>query len=388
MQAAMAGLGFVLPFSPAGVAWFMAALLVVALCSLRHVSRTAAWREPTAAIGLLLFAYIALHTAVAGPWTLASVGSVNKYHELLFFPVLLALFAATSRPRAFLWGLGAGTLAYALAHWVAPWFPALSQELAPKRISAGFCLALAAYLMLHQGGRFAWMWRGIAAVLAATVLFRIEGRTGHVVLMLLAIASVWNLRPGRWRMPAAVGACVALVLVAFNAPPVQTRMKETLSGLSTMRMGAETSTSIRLALLANGWTIAAAHQPLGVGFSRYAEFHEPVARRRLAQEPDWNPQKASWEVFANNPHNEYLMQLACGGVPALALLLAWIAAAAFRRDASGRAPPALTGLVLAFAVGCLFNSLVMDFVEGHFYTVVLAWLLAGERRAAAPPPVS
>jgi hypothetical protein len=36
----------------------------------------------------------------------------------------------------------------------------------------------------------------------------------------------------------------------------------------------------------------------------------------------------------------------------------------------------LAGLCLAFAIGCLFNSMLMDFVEGHLYTALLAWLLA------------
>ena len=40
---------------------------------------------------------------------------------------------------------------------------------------------------------------------------------------------------------------------------------------------------------------------------------------------------------------------------------------------------------LAFAAGCLFNSLLMDFVEGHLYIALLAWMLA-ENRYPAPEP--
>ena len=123
-----------------------------------------------------------------------------------------------------------------------------------------------------------------------------------------------------------------------------------------------------------------------MGYGRYVDFHEPVARRRLSREPGWKPEHASWEVLSNNPHNEYLMQLACGGLPALARFRGWLAGAAVRRDAAGRAPPALVGVALAFGFACLFNSLLLDFVEGHYYMAVLAFLLARERRATAPPP--
>jgi O-antigen ligase len=385
LQVALVALGLVLPFSPAAVSVLLLLMSFLALFSIEPLRRTAAWREPVAAIGLVLFAYVALHTLLAGPWTPASLSIVNKYHELLLFPVLLALFIVASRPQAFLWGLAAGSLAYALAHWTAAWIPWLGAELGSKRISAGFCLALSAYLLLHERGRLAWLWRCIAAVLALTVLFRIEGRTGHVVLLLVAAVALWRLAPARWRLPATVAGCAALLVVALASPTVQMRLQETIDDLEATRAGPVTSTSIRVGLLANAWSVASAHQPFGVGFARYAEYNEPVARRRIAEELGGDPERALLEVRASNPHNEYLMQLAGGGIPALALLLAWIVAAALRRDASQRAPDALPGVVLAFAFACLFNSLLLDFVEGHFYMAVLAFLLARERRAAAPP---
>ena len=97
-----------------------------------------------------------------------------------------------------------------------------------------------------------------------------------------------------------------------------------------------------------------------------------------------NP-NAFW-IRASNPHNEYVMQLVGGGVTALALFLGWLGLT-FRQAARARRPVSglLAGMGLAFTAGCLFNSLLMDFVEGHLYIALLAWMLA-ENRYPAPEP--
>jgi O-antigen ligase len=91
-----------------------------------------------------------------------------------------------------------------------------------------------------------------------------------------------------------------------------------------------------------------------------------------------------------NPHNEYLLQFGAGGLPALALFIAWLATAArcgLRADGAGSPHGRLAvGLTLAFACACLFNSMLLDFSAGHFHVALLAWLLAANRHAPAGPP--
>ena len=80
-----------------------------------------------------------------------------------------------------------------------------------------------------------------------------------------------------------------------------------------------------------------------------------------------------------NPHNEYLnlaVQLGIPGAIALITLFAVI-----WRHARGL-PTALErdlarGLALTFAIGCLFNSLLMDHVEGLFFAWSLGVLFGG-----------
>jgi O-antigen ligase len=143
-----------------------------------------------------------------------------------------------------------------------------------------------------------------------------------------------------------------------------------------------TSSEIRLRLVRYGAVLANEHYLLGAGYNHYAQIHEQAVRRDVGASPQADAVLAGPWVRTDNPHAEYLMQLVGGGLVALALFLGWLAAPLCRRDANGRTSTAIAGTVLAFAVGCLFNSLLMDFVEGHFYTALLAWLLARQARPA------
>ena len=89
--------------------------------------------------------------------------------------------------------------------------------LGSRRISAGFVLAVCAFLVLMRarGQPRPWPARALAAFLALTVLFAIEGRTGHVVLLVLAVlrrlapqpaalalgGAPWPARCWCWRWP-------------------------------------------------------------------------------------------------------------------------------------------------------------------------------------------
>ena len=86
-----------------------------------------------------------------------------------------------------------------------------------------------------------------------------------------------------------------------------------------------------------------------------------------------------------NPHNEFLHITAQTGLVGLAALLALFAIQ--WRAASRLVSPLEThlarGLVVAFVIGCLFNSLLLDHTEGLFFAWLTALLYAGY--APRPP---
>jgi O-antigen ligase len=86
-------------------------------------------------------------------------------------------------------------------------------------------------------------------------------------------------------------------------------------------------------------------------------------------------------VPVRNPHNEYLHMLVQLGLPGLAALLYlfwthWRLAPTLSTPLSRHLA---RGLLLTMAVGCLFNSWLMDHTEGLLYAWLTGLLFAEQR---------
>ncbi|HZN46848.1 MAG TPA: O-antigen ligase family protein, partial [Ramlibacter sp.] len=248
-----------------------------------------------------------------------------------------------------------------------------------RRISAGFGLALCAFL-LFEHARLGRMQKGFgygaAAFLAATVVFAIDGRTGHLVLLVLLCCAAFRAAPRRAGIAAAAGAVIVAVLLGALSQPLRDRVAESVHGLRSglaQEAGPATSTRIRFEIWQTAAIVAGENLMLGVGWGHYAQAAEEASRRRHA-----DPRLVAG-AQSDNPHSEYLMQIAGGGVPALLLFLLWVAWPVWAAARAGRAANHGTGtlacVALAFAIAAMFNSLLMDFMEAHLYAALASWLL-------------
>jgi O-antigen ligase len=371
----LAALGAFLPFSTAGVSIVLGVLVLMLPLAGLQPWREGFWRRPVFASGLLLLAYIVLRSVAEAGWQPHAAKLANHYHELLMIPLLWLLMRAGQGRRAFLYGLMAGAFALALVHWLplpADW----ANKLALRRISAGFGLSLCAFVFFEEARngvlprRLAY---ALVAFLAVTVAALVQARTGYVTLALLTALAAWRAMPRRWRWVSVVVVVVAAALMATL-----------MSSLREKRGDTAISNRIRAEFLHNGLEVTREHWLFGAGWGGYGKAYAEVAARNGA------PADALW-AQSENAHNEYLMQAAAGGAPALLMFLAWLAipvAGLWRRSPQERAGPAgtLACVALAFAVGCAFNSLLLDFIEAHLYGALLAWLLARQDLAPATPP--
>jgi ADP-heptose:LPS heptosyltransferase/O-antigen ligase len=373
-------LGFGLPFSTAAVSIGMGLLAIALVLRPRVLADAKPWREPVMAVGLALFAYIALRTLVLD--RAAGSGRLGQYQELILAPLLMALWTLPLHRRILFRAFIAGCALVALVAWITLPVEAWRIAVQTHRISASFALALAAYLLVVRAPRGARRWPSWAGALffAATVLFAIDARTGQLVLVLLGAVAAWLTVPKRWRIVAALGVPALLAGIAMLSPAVQGRMVEMEAARHLTGAPDEAdSTGVRIQLLRITAEAVREHWLVGVGYANYAKAHEQAAQKVYASDPDREAFLRGFYSHIGNPHDEYALQLVGGGVLGLALFVGWLGAALWQ----SRAMPALAGVAIAFAAGCVFNSLLLDFMEAHQYVALLAWLLAERRNPQA-----
>jgi O-antigen ligase len=139
----------------------------------------------------------------------------------------------------------------------------------------------------------------------------------------------------------------------------------------------ETSVGLRLQYYVSSWSIVLDHFWTGTGSLNFKQLFWTVNRDMGATNP---------QVFAPNPHNEYLYMWTTKGLIGLLLYLGIFVQAcrlAARRSETWQRH-GLWLFVCLFLTSILFNSMSIDMVEGHFMMLVLLIFLAPSRIWSAP----
>lgn len=368
-------LGAALPISVAldNVLFFV--IVLAWLASGRWREKMAALRNnPPALTALALLGLLVLGTA----WGPGSAGEawyyIAKYKDLVLLAALSGLFLSHRDGEraldAFLAAM-ALTLVISYAIWIGvvpvdnpPDRYAGNPTVFKKHITHGVLMALAAFLAADRalrapdrGWRIAY---AAGALLAACNVFMVQGRTGYVVFAALAL--YFGVAHWRWRGIAGALAAIAVVLgIAYFADAsIVGRSATAAIELRQWSEGGagETSMGLRMNYYKTTLAIVRDNPVLGVGTGGFeAAYREKIKGTDLPE--------------SNNPHNQYLLTAAQLGAVGLGVLLGLFVV--MWREASRLEPAAklaARGLVLAIAVGCLFNSFLIDHVEG----LLFAWM--------------
>lgn len=367
---------FALIFDTAVVNLALFLLLVVYSLSGDYAGKWRRIRGNTAAItSLLLFGLFAVGMSYSSSSLSTALSVLNKYRELLLFPIVISIFHDEIWRRrayyAFLAAILVGMLvSFAMYFGWLP--PGLSgQEWIPfkSRIAYGLFMAYAIYLMSHhllatQVRSHRFFWGGVICLAYFNLMFMVSGRTGHIVLLALLLLLGYQYRVSlRKRLMIAIPALVVVAAVTLLiSPAIQSRSDDIDLAFNHP---AESSIGVRLIMWQTASRIIVEHPIFGAGTGSF----EGEYAKKAYDHPG---------VLTGNPHDEYLLiagQLGLIGLSGFLLLLyrQWKLADRLTLPYSFAAQ----GLVLAMAVGCLFNSFLYDHGEGHFYAIFAGVLLSG-----------
>ncbi|SAK60851.1 O-antigen polymerase [Caballeronia catudaia] len=382
------------PISTAGVNVGSAAFALFALTSpeVWRRARSSLTGSSGATAALALFIVLSLSLAYSAAGYAEGFDFLMKYRKLLFIPLLVLVFADDAGriwARRAVWSLFATlVLSMVLAYtnnfgWTA--FGPMHAEDPVRRpwvfkdhISGGLMMAFLVCLSFALA-KAASGWRSKALYLVAllaliNVLFVLQGRTGQVVaiayvaIYLVVQAARFRRYDKRSRVLASVGvAAVCVCIAAFVLYAKDRRLADTAQEVSQFEtQNKNTSMGVRILFYRRSLELMA-HRPIagyGVGSVR-TEFE------RLA-----STQTGGHAAMAGNPHNEFFLMGVQLGLIGVALFVWFLIA--IGRECRRLAEPAkliASGYLFAFVLGCLANSLLLNFTEGNLFVFLIGILI-------------
>ena len=310
--------------------------------------------------------------------------ALRKYLDLLWIPILVWLYRDPAMRLRALHALAASLalvllLSFLIKAGVIPEADFLTGSSSypvvfKGRQTHGPLMALGAFLYVQFAlaaatARMRALWLLLAALALINGTLVVQGATGYLVFGALALYLGYGWRGWKgfgWAAGAAAGAFTLLVLLPG---PFQARVARVQSEIAQWQPGVpdgNSSVGTRIELYRFGVAIVADRPLAGHGTGGFAKAYMEKTRGQGA-------------LPSRNPHNEYLLIMVQLGLVGLAVLLYlfWTQWRLAPRLATPLEWHLARGLVLAMAVGCLFNSWLLDHTEGLLYAWLSGLLFAG-----------
>jgi len=368
----------------------VATYLVFALSAELRRRVRQALRHPVAISVLIFWAVVALG-ALHGPtaWHDA-LGNLSGWRRVLLVPLGLAVFDDDASKRLLLKvliGVGLiGTLASAFGFFghMPGWWGrgVVFHNYAAQGIAFALAIIACTAALIRPecfaGDRFLHDRRLTAAaacVLAIDVVFILEGRSGPVSLIVMAVVIAALLTRGSWRTKALVAAGVLLCVGGLLASSAHVRagFAKAVHEIETVdEAPIGTSVGQRVVMWRNSMRMIRDHAIFGVGSGGYQDGYRPYA----AGVRDWQ------RFLTDDPHNQFLKILGEQGIIGFAAFLFFI----YRALTTPAATP-YRELAIAAVIGWCTTSLASShfstFAEGQLLFLWVGAMLGGDTSTGA-----
>lgn len=373
--------GLAIPVSTALASLCVVVAMVLWLAGGNYQDKFVAIRQNHVVIvALSLFFLYIIGTSYSSASFPGMLEAVVKSTKLLMIAVWASLFKEAVWRRRGLLAFAVGMvltliLSYLGALGLAmPWRDLPQDGAFKSRITQNFLMALFAYGLAHEAvrnKRIRWPLIALIGLAVMNMVFVVHGRTGYVVLA--GLISLFLYRQLKWR-----GIVWSVVVIAFLggigyslSREFRGRMDAVVAHIRGLENeGGGTSEWYRGEFFKRSVGIIRQHPVFGTGTGSFS--------REYAQSGG-----AAEIEGAGNPHSEYLNVTVQLGVLGLGLLI-YLFYTQWRRsyELSADFGAYGQGLVVGYGIGCLFNSFLMDFTEGHAFAYFSGLLFAEDRRAS------
>lgn len=223
-----------------------------------------------------------------------------------------------------------------------------------------------------------FLWAGFSCLALINVLFMVNGRTGHLIILVLFVYYLfsWSSRKSIAAF-AVTGLAMGLILWIYPSNPLLTRTCIAVNEIRAWHYGEPTKSSsssgLRLEFYTNSFKLIKRNPFIGTGTGSFqAAYAELIKGTRFNQ--------------SDNPHNEFLMAGVQFGLVGILVLLSffitqWWYAASLKRNENTLLA---RGLVLTIITACMVASPLQDSAEGWFFALISATLFGPQPNALSP----
>jgi O-antigen ligase len=324
--------------------------------------------QPMVLMGLVWAAVLLLGALYSVGPAAETLSNLSSWRKLLLLPMAAAVFDDEGWKLRLVWALILTAALGALLSYFS-WFSGIAIYKFPVGIAVinhatqgmMFAVSLFAIALLLRyrwpaTGRPRWFLAAAGPAILTNLLFITPGRSGYLVLLVLAALGAIFMVEGKWRYLVGLGAPLALVLLLFFSPVASQRIQQAVDEMQGYRQSAElTSMGIRVVMWQNTLEMIRARPWFGYGTGGFSEAY----RHQVAGQEGWQGQPV------DDCHNQFLRIVAEQGLVGLAVFLLFLGSF-FRQSVN--MPYRLLGLgvLLAWCATSLFSAHFSTFVEGRF----------------------
>lgn len=323
-------------------------------------------------ISLLLLIGFTLFACFWSPASFtAKMLMMEKISKVLYLPFLVVVFRKPMMRSA---GLHAVLLSTALVSLLAilayeHWLFVLKidpDHVFRNHIVMGligaFSTFLSAHLAMQAKGKLRWFYFVLVGLLSFYILAVNAGRTGYVLYAVFMLLWLWRY----FTAIQMIMGCLALAVVMSSgylfSPVMHTRVNSVVSDLRAYHAASqETPVGFRLQFHAFAKKLFYRHPLLGNGtgsFSYYVEQENPF--------PGWDGKHLV------EPHSQYWLVAAEGGVVGLVLLLSFYGTLLFKTRYLKQTGSLAWGVLVAFLLSQCSDSMLFYSASGFFFIMMMA----------------